>query len=67
MRKDAALSFRLPRKLKAELERIALSEGRSLSQVCEALLAGGLQLYKKQGTQYLQRFLSRESKEPLPD
>ena len=41
MRKDTALSFRIPGHLKTELEKVALSEGRSLAQVCEALLAGG--------------------------
>src|ERR1700691_958412 len=40
MRKDTALSFRVPRRLKAELQKVALAEGRSLAQVCEALLAG---------------------------
>jgi len=65
MRKDAALSFRIPRKLKAELEKVALKEGRSLAQVCEALLGGGLEAYKKEGPQYLQRFLSRPRKEDL--
>ena len=41
MRKDTALSFRVQRGLKTDLEKVALNEGRSLSQVCEALLAGG--------------------------
>jgi len=63
MRKDSALSFRVPRRLKTELERIALSEGRSLAQVCEALLGGGVEIYKAQGLKYLQRLLSREKKE----
>ncbi len=65
MRKDAALSFRIPRKLKAELEKVALKEGRSLAQVCEALLGGGLEAYKNEGPQYLQRFLSRQNKQDL--
>jgi len=65
MRKDTALSFRVPRRLKAELEKVASSEGRSLSQVCEALLVGGLEIYKKKGSKYLQRFLSRQKKEDL--
>ena len=65
MRKDTALSFRIPRRLKAELERVALNEGRSLSQVCEALLTGGLTAYKKEGAKYLQRLLSRQSKDDL--
>ena len=63
MRKAAALSFRIPRRLKAELEKVALQEGRSLSQVCEALLGGGLEAYRKEGPKYLQRFLSRQRKE----
>jgi hypothetical protein len=64
MRKDTALSFRLPRRLKSELEKVALSEGRSLSQICEALLAGGLDVYRKEGTKYLKHLLSHPKKEP---
>jgi hypothetical protein len=63
MRKDTALSFRIPGHLKTELEKVALSEGRSLAQVCEALLAGGLEIYKKEGPKYFQRLLSRQKKE----
>jgi hypothetical protein len=62
MRKDTALSFRVPRKLKTDLEKVALNEGRSLSQVCEALLAGGLDVYKKEGPSYLQRLLSYQKR-----
>jgi hypothetical protein len=67
MRKDTALSFRIPRRLKTELEKAALNEGRSLSQVCEALLVGGLEIYKREGSKYLQRFLSRQKREDLSD
>ena len=63
MKKDSALSFRVPGHLKAELERLALNEGRSLAQVCEALLTGGLEIYKSQGSKYLQRVLSRQRKQ----
>jgi hypothetical protein len=63
MRKDTALSFRIPGQLKKELEKVALNEGRSLAQVCEALLSGGLEIYKKDGPKYLQRLLSRQKKE----
>jgi hypothetical protein len=63
MRKDTALSFRIPGHLKIELERVALNEGRSLAQVCEALLSGGLEIYKKDGPKYLQRLISRQKKE----
>jgi hypothetical protein len=63
MRKDTALSFRVPRRLKTDLEKVALSEGRSLSQVCEALLAGGLDVYKKEGPKYLQHRLSHQKRD----
>jgi len=63
MPKDAALSVRLPNRLKAELRKIAKTEGRTVSQVCEALLSGGLDAYKQEGSKYLQRFLSREEGE----
>jgi hypothetical protein len=64
MRKDTALSFRVPHQLKAELQKVALMEGRSLAQVCEALLGGGLEIYRAEGPKYLQRLLSRHKKEP---
>jgi hypothetical protein len=63
MRKDTALSFRIPRRLKAELEKVALAEGRSLSQICEALLTGGLEVYKKDGAKYLRQFFARQKQE----
>ena len=59
MRKDTALSFRIPGTLKAELEALAMKEGRSIAQVCEAFIRGGLENYKREGTKYFQRFLSR--------
>jgi hypothetical protein len=62
VRKDTALSFRVPRRLKAELQKVALMEGRSLAQVCEALLGGGLEIYNAEGPKYLQRLLSRQKK-----
>ena len=63
MRKDTALSFRVPRRLKAELQKVALAEGRSIAQVCEALLGGGLEIYKVEGPKSIQRLLSRPKKE----
>jgi hypothetical protein len=63
MRKDTALSFRIPGRLKTELEKVALSEGRSLAQICEVFLAGGLEIYKKEGSKYVQHFLARQKKE----
>jgi hypothetical protein len=63
MRKDTALSFRVPRRLKTELQKVALTEGRSLAQVCEALLGAGLEIYKVEGSKSLQRSLSRQKKQ----
>jgi len=63
MRKDTALSFRVPHRLKAELQKVALTEGRSLAQVCEALIGGGLEVYKVEGPKYLQRLVSHQKKE----
>jgi hypothetical protein len=65
MKKDTALSFRVPRRLKTDLEAVAQREGRSLSQICEALLTGGLEIYKKEGSKYLNWFFSRTKKENL--
>jgi hypothetical protein len=64
MRKDSALSFRVTQKLKAELEQVALKEGRSISQICEALLSGGIETYKKHGSKYIQRLLSHGGENP---
>jgi hypothetical protein len=60
MPKETALSVRVTRALKGDLERIALHEGRSVAQICEALLNGGLDAYKKEGSPYLQRFIIRK-------
>jgi hypothetical protein len=63
MQKDTRLSFRVRSELKKALEAIAATEGRSVAQVCEALLTGGLEVYKKGGAKYLQGLLSRQKRE----
>ena len=67
MRKDAPLAFRISSDLKKRLEEVAKSEARSLSQICEMLLRLGVEGYEKEGSQYLQRFLSRQKKEDLSE
>ncbi len=57
--KKAFLGFRLLPELKSELEKIAAREERSISQICEVLLRGGVEAYKKEGSKYLQRFLAK--------
>ncbi len=55
-----------PNSVRAEeqLEAIASSEGRSVAQVCEAFLRAGTQTFRKRGPSFLQRFLSRQKKDP---
>jgi hypothetical protein len=64
---ETALSVRVTRALKSELEKVALSEGRSVAQVCEALLNGGLEAYKKEGSPYLQKFITRKRRVRNPE
>ena len=59
MKKDARLTFRIDSELKNALETIALSDGRSVAQVCEAFLKAGSEAYEKEGPKYLSRFLSK--------
>jgi len=58
--KNDQIGFRLPTKLKKELHEIAKSEGRTLSQICEIFVYGGLEAYKKEGSNYLQRLFSQK-------
>ena len=62
--KNEQVGFRISADLKRELQSVAKREGRTLSQLCEILLAGGLETYKKEGSKYLQRALSHYKKEP---
>jgi hypothetical protein len=49
--------------LKTQVERIAEREERSMSQICEVLLRGGVAAYQREGSKYLQRFLSKKKSE----
>ena len=62
--RDEQIGFRLPAHLKRELHSLAKREGRTLSQICEIFVAGGLEAYRTEGPKYLQRLLSRQKKEP---
>jgi hypothetical protein len=64
MRKDTRLTFRINSELKKSLEAIAAREGRSVAQICEALLNAGKNAYEKRGPEYLKRFLSHQKKDP---
>jgi hypothetical protein len=47
------LAFRIGPELKAEIQRLAHAEQRSVSQFCELLLRVGVENYKKEGSGYL--------------
>jgi len=57
--KDERIGVRVPKEIKVTLQNIAKKEGRSLAQVCELLLKGGIVEYEKEGPDYLRRLLTR--------
>jgi hypothetical protein len=58
MNKDERIGLRVPSGLKKIIVQIANKEGRSLAQVCEIFLRGGISAYRKQGSKYIKRFVS---------
>jgi hypothetical protein len=63
MKKDSQFTFRIPSNLKIQLEEIALSEGRSTGQICEAFLRAGADSYRKKGASVIKEFLKHQRKE----
>jgi hypothetical protein len=59
-RKNDRIGFRLPPYLKKELHEIAKSERRTLSQICEIFVCGGMETYEREGSRYIQRSSKRE-------
>jgi hypothetical protein len=57
--KDERIGFRVSSQIKGALLQIAKKEGRSLAQICELLLGGGIHEYEKEGSRYLHRLLVR--------
>jgi hypothetical protein len=57
--KNDQIGLRVSRDLKATLLDIARKEGRSLAQICELLLRGGIAEYEKTGPEYLRGLLIR--------
>jgi hypothetical protein len=58
--KKSFLAFRVSPDLKGEIQEIANSEARSISQICELLLYEGVQAYKKEGPKFLQRLVAKQ-------
>jgi len=59
MKKDTRLTFRVRSDLKKQLETIAAQEGQSVARICEAFLLAGTDVYKKEGSKFLQRLFGR--------
>jgi|GEM_PF-984826 hypothetical protein len=57
MTKETRLTFRVRSELKKSIEAIAAREGRSVAQVCEVILQGGVVTYQKEGSKYLQNLI----------
>lgn len=57
--KDERIGFRVSGEVKAALSQIAKKEGRSVAQICELFLKGGINEYEKDGATYLHRLLAR--------
>jgi hypothetical protein len=55
------LAFRVSPDLKNEIQRIANSEARSVSQICELLLLEGVQAYMKDGSKFIQRLIAKQN------
>jgi hypothetical protein len=53
------VAFRVSPSLKEEIHKIANAEARSISQICELLLAEGVDAYKKHGPKFIQRLIAR--------
>jgi hypothetical protein len=64
MKKDTRLTFRVNSHLKRDVEAIAAREGQSVARICEAFLLAGSDVYKKQGTKFLERMLGRVGIKP---
>ncbi len=62
MKKEAPLAFRIPAKLKNDLEKIATEELRSTSQVCEIFLTHAVERYRSEGHRFFERLLQDRQK-----
>jgi hypothetical protein len=58
--KKGFLAFRVSPDLKNDIQRIADSEARNISQVCELLQVEGVQAYKKEGPKFMQRLVAKQ-------
>ena len=57
-KKNEQIGFRISGDVKRSLQQIAKCEGRSLAQICDVFLRSGISAYAKEGSKYVQRFLT---------
>jgi len=53
------IAFRVPPELKDDIVEIADREARSASQICELLLSEGIEIYKRDGSKFIQRLIAK--------
>jgi hypothetical protein len=58
--KKEFLAFRVSSTLKEAIQEIAAREARSISQICELLLAEGVEAYKKEGFKFMQQLVAKQ-------
>lgn len=58
------LAFRVSPALKDVIQEIAVTEARSISQICELFLAEAVDLYKKEGSKFMQRLVAKQKLRP---
>jgi hypothetical protein len=58
--KKSFLAFRVSPDLKSEIQGIANSEARSISQVCELFLSESAEAYKREGSKFIQRLVAKQ-------
>ena len=58
--KKGFLAFRVSPDLKSEIQGIANSEARSISQVCELFLSEAVETYKRKGSKFIQRLVAKQ-------
>ena len=58
--KTEFLAFRVKPELKRDIEQIADDEQRNISQICELLLREGVEAYKKEGTKFMRRLVTKQ-------
>jgi len=57
--KDERIGFRVSGDIKTALVQIAKKESRSVAQICDLFLKGGINEYEKEGAAYIHRLLVR--------